>query len=234
VYPLLGKAAADFLMLQLKDGLRIGMGWGRTLNGMVPFLRRSTCRGIEVVSLTGGLAANALQPNPYDVVSASAERLGAVPRYPLVPAVVESRQAHELLMREGRMSQVARLWKRIDIALVSIGSIAPDTGVYYSFPDPELEVRRSRKAGAVGDLLAVPYTAEGRFVKRPFLSWLIAIDFEDLGRIPVVAGVAGGDAKVPAILGALRTGRLNTLITDERCGRKILAMNRESKRGSAA
>lgn len=230
VYPLLGKAAADFLVQQLRDGLCVGMGWGRTLNGMVPFLRRSNNRGIEVVSLTGGLAANSRQPNPYDVVSATAEKLGASPHYPLVPAIVESRQVRDLLMRDQRIGEIERLWKRIDIALVSIGVIAPETGVYYSFPDPKLEAERSRGAGAVGDLLAVPFNAQGRFLKRPFLARMVAIDLDVFSRISFTVGVAGGEAKAAAILGALRTGKLNTLITDERCARKLLALEQAGGR----
>ena len=226
VYSLLGKAAADFLVQKLRDDMNIGLGWGRTLSGMVPFLRRSNCRGIEVVSLTGGLAANSRQPNPYDVVSAAAEKLGASPRYPLVPAIVESRQVRDLLMRDQRMVEIARSWKRIDIALVSIGVISPETGVYYSFPDPMLEADRSRNAGAVGDMLALPFDRQGRFLKRPFLGRMVAIDLDDFSRIPCTVGVAGGEEKASAILGALRTGKLNILITDERCARTLLAPHR--------
>lgn len=225
LFDILGRFAADFITRKLKADLNIGIGWGRTLNGMLPYLDRAAARGIRVISLTGGLAANELQPNPYDVASALAVKIGATPHYPIVPAIVESEQVKQLLLSERRTQDIVELWKKIDIALISIGVIACDTGLYYSFPDPEKECERVRKLGAVGDLLAKPFDSEGRFVDSGFLHRMITINFEDLKRIPIVAGIAGGRQKVQAILGALRTGCLNTLITDEDTARRIVKAN---------
>lgn len=46
-----------------------------------------------------------------------------------------------------------------------------------------------------------------------------------LARIKPVIAVAGGEDKVEAVLGALRTGCLDILITDERPGRKVLGLD---------
>jgi len=222
IYEILGHFAADFLTRRLTNNLNIGIGWGHTMNGMLPYLDRTTAKGVKVVSLTGGLAANEWQPNPYDVASALASRLGATPHYPIVPAIVESGQAKELLIKETNVREIMVLWRKIDVALVSIGILSSETGVYYSFPDPEKEAERVRSLGAVGDLLAMPYDIEGRFLRPSFLSRMILIELEDLKRIPVVAGIAGGRKKVQAILGALRTGCLNALITDEDTAQRVL------------
>lgn len=228
LFDILGRFAADFLMRHLRNNLNIGLGWGRTLNGMLPYLSRTVQRGINVISLTGGLAANLRQPNPYDVVSATAERLSTTPWYPLVPAIVESEAARKLLLREKKLQEILVLWKKIDIALMSIGVIASDTGFYYSFPDPEKEVERVLGLGAVGDLLARPYTIDGTFVDVGLVERTILIDFNDLKKVPIVAGIAGGSRKVDAILGALRSGYLNTLITDESTARRVLDRNRRT------
>lgn len=225
LFDILGRFAADFLTRKLKSDLNIGIGWGRTLNGMLPYLERAAARNVHVISLTGGLAANERQPNPYDVASSLAGKLGATPHYPLAPAIVESEQVKQLLLGERRIQEIVELWKKVDIALMSIGVIACDTGLYYSFLDPQKECDRVKKLGAVGDLLATPYNIDGQFVKTGFLHRMINIDFEDLKRVPIVAGIAGERHKVQAILGALRTGYLNTLITDEDTAGRILKAN---------
>ena len=225
LFDILGRFAADFLIKKLRKDMHIGIGWGRTLNGMLPYLDHAAALDIHVISLTGGLAANELQPNPYDVASALAGKLGATPYYPLAPAIVENDQVKLLLLGERRVRDIVDLWKRIDVALMSIGVIACDTGIYYSFPDPLKECERVRKLGAVGDLLARPYNIDGQFVETGFGHRMITIDFEDLNQVPIVAGIAGGRHKVQAILGALRTGCLNTLITDEDTARRILKAN---------
>ncbi len=40
-----------------------------------------------------------------------------------------------------------------------------------------------------------------------------------------VVGVAGGEAKAEAILGALRGGYVNVLVTDDATARKVLALD---------
>jgi DNA-binding transcriptional regulator LsrR (DeoR family) len=139
---------------------------------------------------------------------------------------VESKQVKKLLLSERRVQEVVGLWNKIDIALMSIGVISCDTGLYYSFPDPANECERMQNLGAVGDLLAKPFDSRGRFLGSDFLQRMIAIDSKDLRRIPIVAGIAGGRQKVQAILGALRTECLNTLITDEDTARRILKANK--------
>jgi deoxyribonucleoside regulator len=44
--------------------------------------------------------------------------------------------------------------------------------------------------------------------------------------IAQVIGVAGGEAKAEAILGALRGGHVNVLVTDDAAARKLLALDR--------
>lgn len=224
IYDVLGRFAADFLSRNLRDGLSIGIGWGRTLNGMLPYLERTACQGVGVVSLTGGLSANDRQPNPYDVASAIADRLKVGLSYPLLPAIVDSEQTRNLLLKEKNIRQIITQWKIIDMALLSIGVIAADTGVYYSFTDPEREAERARRRGAVGDILATPFDEKGALVDVGFTKRLITIPFEDLKRIPIVAGIAGGRQKAHALLGALRSGCLNTLITDEDSARQVMAL----------
>ena len=222
IYDILGRFTADFLMRNLRDRLNIGIGWGRTLNGMLPYLSRSSKKSIKVVSLTGGLAANKKQPNPYDVASAMAAKLGADPWYPIVPAIVESEDVKQLLLKDEKIKQILDLWERIDIALMSIGVISTKTGLYYSFPDPKKEADSVKKLGAVGDLLAKPFNQKGKFLKPRFANCTIRINFKSLKRIPLVVGIAGGRTKSAAILGALHSGYLNTLITDEATAKKVL------------
>jgi DNA-binding transcriptional regulator LsrR (DeoR family) len=220
----LGRFAAAWLDERLAADLVIGLGWGRTLNALAPHLAPTRHGGISVVSLTGGLAANSRQPNPYDTVTAVAARLGAQPHYLLLPAIADSEQTRDLLLQEASARAVTALWERTDIAMLSIGLLAPETGVFYSLPDPGAGVGTALGAGGVGDILARPFDADGRFIETEFVARTIAIAPEHLARVPLVAGVAGGPAKAGAILGALRTGLLSVLITDEHAALGILGL----------
>lgn len=217
----LGRFAVEYISQRLRDGMTIGIGWGRTLDAMIPHLSPSKQRNLTLVSLTGGLAANPNQPNPYDVASAAAKKLGAALHYPLAPAIVADQAAKEMLMKDDTVQKTLALWKKLDMALVSIGNLAVNTNIFYTFPHPAKMVKALRRQGAVGDLLMNLLDRDGHVLVTEFSERLIRIDFEQLRRTTVI-GVSGGASKVEAILAALRTGVLRVLVTDEQTAGLIL------------
>jgi len=218
----LGREAASLMMSLLAPGLQIGMGWGNTLNAMVPHLYDAGVGDVSVISLTGGLAANAAQSNPYDIVTQVAGRIRAAARYLLVPALVRDPAARSALIADRPAADVLSRWDRLDACFLSIGQLSADTGIYYALDNGGEEVRRVRACGGVGDLLAKPFNADGRFIGAEFTSAIVAAGFEQIRRARTVAGVAGGSEKIACVLGALRTGLMNVLITDEACARGVV------------
>jgi len=59
---------------------------------------------------------------------------------------------------------------------------------------------------------------------------LIAIEREELARIPTVVAVAAGPEKYAAIQGALRTGYVDILVTDETTAQELVRAEREMVR----
>lgn len=73
-----------------------------------------------------------------------------------------------------------------------------------------------QRSGAVGDICFRFFNADGEAVKSPLMKRVIGIDLVKLRACKRVVGVAGGTQKVQAILGALRGGLIDILITDQR------------------
>lgn len=217
-----GRFAARWLVDHLHDKSLVGLGWGTTLNAMVPHLAAVEYADVVVVSLSGGLAANANQPNPYDTATAVARALGAVPQYLALPAIVETRSTRDLLMREPSARDMRERWTHLDICMLSIGRLSPDSGVFYSFADPRQAVEAVRREGGAGDLLARPFRIDGTFVETDYTQRLIAADITVLKKVPCLTGVAAGIEKTDAIIGALRSGLLKTLVVDERAAAAVL------------
>jgi DNA-binding transcriptional regulator LsrR (DeoR family) len=70
-------------------------------------------------------------------------------------------------------------------------------------------------------MLIAPFDIDGGFVGNGLRDRVIAFDARELGGVPVSIGIGGGPTKVRPILGALRAGAVNTLVTDVRTAEAV-------------
>jgi DNA-binding transcriptional regulator LsrR (DeoR family) len=127
-------------------------------------------------------------------------------------------------MRETRgIRETIEMGKQSDIALVGIGTTETDYSSFYlSGLLTEEELSAIRRNGVVGDVAGNYYYRDGSAYMDPFLSRMITIRREDLVRIPVRIGIAGGPGKVESIRAALSSRLVNSLVTDSVTARQVL------------
>ena len=75
--------------------------------------------------------------------------------------------------------------------------------------------------GGIGEILSHVVDKDGNLMKDQFEQHLISLDLEDFKKIPIRVGVAYGIEKKEAILGILRGGYINVLITDEKVAKYL-------------
>ena len=79
-----------------------------------------------------------------------------------------------------------------------------------------------REQGFVADLAMNPIRGDGSYDNCPLTERLLNADMECLKKIDNTVLVATGEKKVEAIRAALRSGCINTLITDETTARSVV------------
>jgi DNA-binding transcriptional regulator LsrR (DeoR family) len=84
-----------------------------------------------------------------------------------------------------------------------------------------------RLGGAVGDVGGVHIDIHGNAAGGDFNDRMVGISGPDLLAIPTRLAVAGGVAKAEAILGALRGGYVNLLVTDSETAETVLSRDSE-------
>jgi DNA-binding transcriptional regulator LsrR (DeoR family) len=108
---------------------------------------------------------------------------------------------------------VFELWEKCDLAVFGVGMI--ENGTLLS---PKLvssgEMDELKKLNAIGDILGHCFTAEGEFIQSELEDRLVSIPIELLKRIKARRAAVVGEEKIPAILGALKTGLINEIFTD--------------------
>jgi DNA-binding transcriptional regulator LsrR (DeoR family) len=215
----LGTALAYFLETTLKPGNVVGISsWSRSLFAMVDALHPGDyCGDGKVVQILGGVGNVGSEFHAIHLAQRLAGSIGAKPVLLQSPAVVGSAEAQRVLSRDPVVQEASALFERLDLALVGIGSMEPSrmlavSGNIFSRED-RAELQR---LGAVGDICFRFYNADGQPIKSQLMKRVIGIDLDKLRTCKRVVGVAGGMQKMQAILGALRGGLIEVLITDQR------------------
>jgi DNA-binding transcriptional regulator LsrR (DeoR family) len=83
----------------------------------------------------------------------------------------------------------------------------------------------------VGDICARYFDIQGRFLDSDDYKHIIGIPVESLRGVKKIICVIGGIEKAYSLLGALRTGLLKILVTDEQTATAVMTAHREDKEG---
>ena len=216
----LGMACAELLTQTLEASDVLGISWGRTLHAMVAHLSRLPA--CTVVQIVGGVPTLELDVNSMELVRRVADCAGG-PVYPLhVPLLVDSPEMASALRSDPHVRKTVAMFDRLTRAVVGVGAwTASGSTVRAALPE-EIALELDA-AGAVADVCSTVLDAEGREMRAAGLPGrFIAISRDQLEAVPDVIAIAGGAAKAPAILAALRSGLIHRLITDEEAARLLL------------
>ncbi len=225
--PSLPRLAAAVIGELIADDEVIGIAWGSTLAAVVAELQPRSVPGIHVVQLAGSSRSVERIRNPGELARVLAERLGAAHHPLFAPAFVESRALRDALLREPEIHATTELFGRVTLGLIGIGAYAggrrSSSSLVHSKALGDRDLAALLKAGAVGDLVLYPFDGEGRFVAESLTDRAVAVTLEQLVAIPRLIAIAGGAAKSVAIEGALSTGAIDILITDQSAATRLLA-----------
>jgi deoxyribonucleoside regulator len=220
----LGRAAAGYLAGLLADGCRIGVSWGTTLYQVAQHLPMRPLQNVQVVQLIGALGSVQPRFDGFELARHFAERVGGTYGVIQAPALVRSAALKRLLLKEPAILQALRRAASADLAVIGISSDRPELSalVRAGFLSKKEALALCRK-GAVGHACGWHVDLRGRVLRTPAHDRLVGIAVDELKRIPTVIGVAGGPEKADAILGTLRAGLLDALVTDDAVARRLAA-----------
>jgi len=202
----------------------VGISWGTSMFEMLKVLRPRRRLPLNIVQLMGSVDTPSMPDiNGPEIARRLADAYGGRCSYIHAPLLVTNSVIRDGLLEERSIHRTFQVMEQMDIALVGIGGASPEaSGLFRAGYLGTSDLQEIRKQGAVGDICGVYFTLNGEICAHEMLDRTITVSFETLRRVPLVIAVAAGIAKVDAIIGALRTGIVNVLITDEHCTRAIL------------
>jgi deoxyribonucleoside regulator len=221
----LGALAASLLVQKITPNSILGISWGTALFEVSNMLTPIDYPEVKVVQLIGSATSRDHQVDGPGLARAFSLQFGG--QYYTLPApwLVGDKQVRDALMKERRMQEVLGLTKKVDIALVGIGTVDPRLSSlvragYLSIEEAE----QIQAMGAVGDVCGHYFDIQGKLMEIPVAGYAFGTEAETLRKIALVIGVAGGGVKAPGILGALRSKLVNSLVTDDAAARIVLEL----------
>jgi DNA-binding transcriptional regulator LsrR (DeoR family) len=117
-----GVLAAEYLTDHLREGQRIALSWGTSLQAAVAAVDVERVYRAEVVQLVGGLTGSASDVTGEELVRELAGRLGCEYRYLHAPAVFSSAATRNAVRAEPGVQAALAVARQADIAIVGIGA----------------------------------------------------------------------------------------------------------------
>jgi DNA-binding transcriptional regulator LsrR (DeoR family) len=222
---LLAGLVASYLDRVLTDGSLVAVGMGRNVSAVSHHAVSTTQRACSFVCAIGGSYRGGEAMNADHISRRLAARFGGDSETLYAPALVNDKQVLDALLTNDTVRQSLSKAQRADIALVGIGDILEDSNmVRMGWFTPE-EIAAAKQLGAVGDIMGYDFIdIHGRPTTTLLRGRVIGLTLDDLKRIPNVIAMASEPTKVTGILGALRTGAIDTLATTQSIAQSVLSL----------
>ncbi len=211
------KNACKYVKSLAESGNRkIAISWGRTIKLFIDEFEKMNTAGNVVFPLFGATDQEESYFLSNELARSFADKINAEIKYAWFPYRPDSAEDRQLFRNTSYYRRLSELWQNIDIAIIGIGNsdIIGTFGKVFGYSE--------KCFSAIGDISTHFFNKDGNFVE--LYENTLCASVENLKNAKETIAIACGDDKSDAIIGALKTGVIDTLITDEYTAKKILSI----------
>ena len=210
------QTAASYLSSIVKDRDSLGIVWGSTTSGMIPYLENRHLNGVHVYQLSAGLTSQQLFIDGHETTKLLAKAIHAKYHVLNAPFIVNSGLMKNLLLQEPEIQNHFNAFEHLNIAIVGMGSSDPAKSISYIADYISLkESIELVEKGYAADISGYRLNKDGSLADIPLNERVMSIGLDVLKRVPIVIAVACGEDKAESVIASARGKYINTLIIDE-------------------
>lgn len=223
---------ADHLSRTLADGHIVAVGMGRNVGAVADNVFGERGLDVSFVCAIGGSLRAGEYMNPDHICRRLASRFGGESETLYAPALVQNTDLRDVLYENPTVRQTLDRARRADIALIGVGDVSENSNMVRMGWFTPQEIAEARLSGTVGDMMGYDFIdIHGRPSVTPMQGRVIGLNIQDLTRIPDVVAIASEHTKAVGILGALRTGVIDTLATSATNAHTIIRLDEATRAG---
>ncbi|WP_251976307.1 sugar-binding transcriptional regulator [Salinicola avicenniae] len=221
---------ADHLSRRLTEGAIVAVGMGRNVGAVADNVFEQGQRQCSFVCAIGGSVRAGEYMNPDHICRRLATRFGGESETLYAPALVQNLALRDAMYENPTVRQTLDRARRADLALIGIGDLSENSNMVRMGWFTPQETAEARLSGTVGDMMGYDFIdIYGRPSMTPMQGRVIGLTITDLARIPDVIAIAAENTKAAGILGALRTGVIDTLATSVTNAHTILRLDEATR-----
>lgn len=213
---------ASYLVSILDNNSVLAVSKGKTVATSVESLKPPrTYPEMKVVQLTGSLESIS-NPNIDEMYIAQrvATLYGCKLKRLLVPYLMDDEESRRLICKRAMTMDVIRQSGEVNTFISGV-----DTLLYWADHLSEKEINMLMKQGAVGCMWGYFFDINGRIIESPLYDRMIIPNRSLFKTVDTRICIACDRFKARAILGVLRSGMCNVLVTSSKIANQLLALD---------
>ena len=219
----IGESLSKYLYQIVEDNDIISVTWGITLNVCSSKLIKKPVKNCVVTQLNGGLARADKGVHVYEIINRFAAAFEATPYYLNVPAILDSHEIKDTIIKDRHISDVLSFAESSNIAIFAAGEFGFNSALVRDGYFSEDEIQALLKKGVVGDICARFIDINGNLVDSEFDKRVVGISLDSLRKKEYRILLSAEDEYISGTYGALSGGLANVLITDEKTADALMA-----------
>lgn len=232
VIALIGQLGAKTIFRNIEDLKlkKIGISWGMSIKQIIDRFPVIDMPELEFIPLIGGMSSSFTSVHSNELCNVMAKKTGGTAHNLYAPALVESENIKEDLLRNDSISEVLNMGRNVDMAIVGIASLSTESTMKKIGYLSEEDYKNLNDLKVIGDINSRFFDKQGNEVKSTYNNNIIGVNLEELKKIEHVIGIAYQNFKLDSMFTALENKLVTHLITTDQIANDMLNKKSSSNR----
>lgn len=219
-----GRLAASYIMEVLKKDMVIGTSWGTTLSDTICGLSSSP-HPVQIVQCMGSVPCQSPDHTPQAIVANFARLLHGQGCFLNLPLYIEEDYVRTTMCNDLNNRKILNLGMFSDMILTSVNDLnSINTREFWKTYMTSPMFQELCEKGAVGAMFARFFDQNGREIDCDWNRRCVSISLPQVKNVPDAVLIASGTQKASAVSCAIKSGIIDTLITDGTTASVILGL----------